>query len=117
MTMTPARSVRGEQLEVSERVILAPAVGVFQPAATEWTPMSSPASGGGEADQEVPTEGTGEVTAAATMVAEGDVVGVVEVRGEALPVRSAFTGFLMGMLAHPGERVREGQPVAWLRVV
>ena len=30
-------------------------------------------------------------------------------------MRSAFRGFLMGMLAVEGERVREGQPVAWLR--
>ena len=28
---------------------------------------------------------------------------------------SRFTGFLMGMLVHSGERVREGQPIAWLR--
>ena len=31
-------------------------------------------------------------------------------------VRSPFAGCLMGILAHPGERVRPGQPVAWLRV-
>jgi hypothetical protein len=31
-------------------------------------------------------------------------------------VRSPFRGTLMGMLAHPGERLRAGQPVAWLRV-
>ncbi len=51
------------------------------------------------------------------LVTEGQIVGVVKSSGTSLPVRSAFTGFLMGMLAHPGERVREGQPVAWLRVV
>ncbi len=82
----------GEQLRVPERVILAPAVGVFQP---------SP-------DGEVPAEGQ-EVTA-------GQVVGVVEARDRRYPVRSAFSGFMMGLMAHPGERVREGQPVAWLRV-
>ena len=95
MTMTPPK-VRGEQLEVSERVILAPAVGVFRPV---------------DKDQDV-TEtdgGTGRVE-------EGDVIGVVEARGQAHEVRSAFSGLLVGMLAHPGERVREGQPVAWLRV-
>ena len=96
MTMTSTKSVRGEDLEVSERVILAPAVGVFQPVAGE----------DGNAD------GNGERS-----VMEGEVVGVVESRGKAIPVHSAFTGFLMGMLAHPGERVREGQPVAWLRVL
>lgn len=82
----------GEQLVVPERVILAPAVGVFQPSMVE-------------ADS---VEGN--------RVTEGEVVGVVEARGTAHPVRSAFTGLLVGLLAHPGERVRKGQPVAWLRV-
>ena len=117
MTMTPARSVRGEQLEVSERVILAPAVGVFNPVRPQTHDLESQAHDhesestdveGHQAGQEPRVEGM--------MVTEGEVVGVVEVRGQALPVRSAFTGALMGMLAHPGERVREGQPVAWLRV-
>lgn len=93
MSLTsPPVSTHGEQLVVPERVILAPAVGVFQP---------SPA----EAE-----------SAEGNLVTEGQVVGVVEARGMAHPVRSAFTGLLVGMLAHPGERVRKGQPVAWLRV-
>ena len=28
----------------------------------------------------------------------------------------SFEGRLVGMLVHPGERLREGQPIAWLRV-
>ncbi|HUR18259.1 MAG TPA: hypothetical protein VMZ51_04895 [Acidimicrobiales bacterium] len=88
--------VHGEELRVPERVILAPALGVFEPTTPEG---------------ETATEAEGR------LVTEGQVVGVVNASGKALPVRSAFTGFLMGMLAHPGERVREGQPVAWLRVV
>ncbi len=108
--MTMAKPVRGEHLEVPERVILAPAVGVFQPL----NPESAPAAGGGgvEADG-VEDDGVNE----GDMVTEGQVVGVIEARGQAHPVRSAFTGFLVGMLAHPGERVREGQPVAWIRVL
>lgn len=98
--MTPPQ-VRGEHLEVSERVILAPAVGVFRPVVPEPETRAT----NGEPDGE------------GKRVAEGEVVGVVEARGQAHPVRSAFSGFLVGMLAHPGERVREGQPVAWLRVV
>lgn len=91
---TDGGSTQGEQLVVPERVILAPAVGVFRP-----TPAEAEAdSGGGH------------------RVTEGQVVGVVEARGTAHPVRSAFSGLLVGMLAHPGERVRKGQPVAWLRV-
>ena len=88
--MTPVLT-QGEQLGVPERVILAPALGVFRPVDDEPAPE-------------------GEV------VEEGQVVGVIEVGGRRLPVRSAFTGLLVGMMAHPGERVREGQPVAWLRV-
>ena len=81
----------GEQLGVPERVIVAPALGVFRPV-----------------DDAPPPEGK--------VVRKGDVVGVVEVGGRTVPVRSAFTGRLVGMMAHAGERVRENQPVAWLRV-
>jgi biotin carboxyl carrier protein len=42
------------------------------------------------------------------------VIGFVDGGGKSTPVRSPFRGFLMGLLAHAGERVREGQPVAWL---
>ncbi len=81
----------GEHLLVPERVIVAPSLGVFRPAppATDTT------------EREV--------------VAAGQVIGYLEASGEATPVRSPFTGFLMGMLARPGERMREGQPIAWLR--
>ncbi len=100
--MTPTGPVHGEELQVPERVILAPALGVFRPVDLER-------DDGDVLEDEAVAEGE--------MVTEGQVVGVVEARGTAHPVRSAFTGFLVGMLAHPGERVREGQPVAWLRVV
>lgn len=98
--------VHGEELRVPERVILAPALGVFEPACSEG---GTACEAEGDGDVATVTEGQ--------LVTEGQVVGVVKVSGTSLPVRSAFTGFLMGMLAHPGERVREGQPVAWLRVV
>lgn len=91
MTDTTARRAVGEDITVLERVIVAPSVGVFQPLA--------PGDGADEGG----------------MVAAGQPVGVVEASGRPTPVRSPFTGFLMGMLARPGERVREGQPVAWLR--
>lgn len=83
---------QGEQLGVPERVILAPAVGVFRPVFD------------------------GELAPDGETVTEGQIVGVIEASGRELPVRSAFTGRIVGMMAHPGERVREGQPVAWLRV-
>ena len=91
--MTLVQGDQGEQLRVPERVILAPAVGVFRPTLPE----------GDDVEGE--------------LVKKGEVVGVVEASGRSLPVRSHFTGQLMGLLADPGQRVREGQPVAWLRVV
>jgi biotin carboxyl carrier protein len=82
-----------EELRVPERLIVAPAGGVFR----------------GVAPETVTTEGE--------IVAEGQTVGLVCVSGDDVPVRSAFRGWLMGMLAVDGERVREGQPVAWLRAI
>jgi biotin carboxyl carrier protein len=78
----------GEVLGVLERVVVAPSRGVF-------TPLD-------------PSEGE--------LVEAGQAIGTIESSGEAVEVRSPFTGLLMGMLAHEGERLREGEPVAWLRV-
>lgn len=88
--MTPPIAVSGEHPSVPECVVLAPASGVFRALATD-----SGNDGG--------------------LVYEGQSIGTVESSGVATPVESRFTGFLMGMLAHHEERVREGQPVAWLR--
>ncbi|HEX7168254.1 MAG TPA: biotin/lipoyl-containing protein [Acidimicrobiales bacterium] len=84
---------QGEDLAVLERVVVAPSLGVFRP--------NPPAT----------------VTAEGELVKAGQAIGVVERSGIVTPVRSPFTGFLMGMLAAAGERVREGEPIAWLRVV
>jgi len=84
--------VSGEGLVVPERVIVAPAAGQFRPL---------PADGGVDAD---------------ARVVAGDTIGFLDLPGETRAVPSPFEGRLMGMLAHPGERVREGQPLAWLRV-
>jgi len=86
--------VPGEVLAVPERVIVAPAVGVFRPLQDN----DSEAAGAGE------------------LILAGQAIGVVEGPGSSTPVRSPFGGFLVGMLARRGERVREGQPVAWLRL-
>jgi [acyl-carrier-protein] S-malonyltransferase len=77
---------QGEHLYVSERVVVSPAAGVFEP----------PAAGALD---------TG------ACVEVGQLLGSV---GQA-EVLSPFAGALMGMLALPGERVMGGQPVAWLR--
>ena len=81
----------GEHLDVLERVVLSPATGTF----TALPP------------QTVTTEGE--------IVHCGQCLGTVEGPGGAVQVESRFTGFLMGILALTGERVREGEPVAWLR--
>lgn len=78
----------GEGLLVPERMIVAPAVGVFQPVDLAE-----------DADVEA-----------------GQLIGVVEGPGTSTPVASPFAGRMIGVLVHQGERLREGQPVAWLRV-
>ena len=83
--------VQGESLTVDERVIVAPSVGVFRPL-------------------------FGHDVACGQNVAAGQAVGVIEGPGVSTPVRSPFQGVLAGLLAHDGERLRQGEPVAWLRV-
>jgi len=78
----------GETLAVPERMIVAPVVGIFR---------SHGVADGVELNA-------------------GDEIGVVEGPGTSCPILSPFCGTLMGMLAHPGERLRSGQPIAWLRV-
>ena len=80
----------GERLGVPERVIIAPTSGRFQP---------------------VP-----DGTADGVDISEEQVIGYVEGHGQSVPVCSPFRGLLMGLMAHAGERVREGQPVAWMRL-
>ena len=83
----------GEVLGVLERVVVAPSRGVFTPLEPQC------------------------VAAEGELVEKGQAIGTIESSGEAVDVVSPFTGFLMGMIAHEGERLREGEPVAWLRVV
>jgi len=98
--------VPGEVLAVPERVIVAPAVGVFHPLAA--TDVDLTAAGTGLVGDTPRPPGT--------LISAGQAIGVVEGPGSSTPVRSPFGGFLVAMLAHRGERVREGQPVAWLRL-
>ena len=79
----------GEGLGVPERMIIAPVVGVFRPSA--------------DVDE-------------GAFLDAGQAVGHLEGPGTSTPVCSPFRGRLVGILARPGERLREGQPVAWLRV-
>ena len=86
--MSPRLDLEGERVAMVERMIVAPVVGVCRPL---------------------------DVEDGAT-VSVGEIVGVVEGPGTREPVRSAFEGVVMGFLAHAGERLREGQAVAWMRV-
>ena len=82
-----------EEVHMPERLIAAPAAGVFRAAPPDV------------------------VTAEGEIVHAGQVMGAIEVNGGSVNVTSAHTGFLMGLLALPGERVRADQPLAWVRVL
>ena len=81
-----------EDLHVPERLIAAPAAGVL----TLLPPDV--------------------VTSEGEIVQAGQPIGFIERNGEPVTVVSPHTGFLMGLLALPGERVRDGQPIAWVRI-
>ena len=83
-------SVHADHVDVPERLIVAPAAGVFRP------PPSVAAT----------TGGTVEV---------GQTLGAIERIEGLVDVVSPHTGRLMGFLALSGERVRARQPLAWLR--
>jgi len=82
-----------EDLHVPERLIPAPAAGVFRAAAPDV------------------------VTAEGEIVYAGQQMGTIELTDGSVPVTSPHTGFLMGLLALPGERVRADQPLAWVRIL
>ncbi len=96
---------QGEHLYTSERVIVSPAPGVFEPdvqlAALETTALAEATA----------APGSGEGTEPGSVLAVGDRVGTVGLTD----VRTPFDGILVRWLAVRGERVVEGQPVAWIR--
>jgi biotin carboxyl carrier protein len=90
MTDTRFNLPVGETLSVTERVIVASAAGVFHRLGSQ--------------------------TSDGDLVRRGDVIGIVQSLGSSTPIESPFEGSLIAMLAIEGERLRPGQPVAWLRV-
>jgi biotin carboxyl carrier protein len=86
-------SALAEDIHILERIVAAPASGIFSLAPPDV------------------------VTSEGEIVRQGQDLGAIERNAGSVPVVSAHTGFLMGLLAMPGERVREGQPLAWLRVL
>lgn len=75
-----------EDAHLCERLVVAPRAGRFTP---------SPSAPACDAD-----------------LVEGAPIGSIA----DVEVPSRFTGTFAGWLAHPGEQVRAGQPLAWLRV-
>ena len=100
-----AEAHQGEHLYTSERVIVSPAPGVFEPdvglAALESTALAEATA----------APGSGQGAAPGSILAVGDRVGTVGLTD----VRTPFHGILVRWLAVRGERVVEGQPVAWIR--
>lgn len=82
-----------EDLHVPERLIASPAAGVFKLLPPDV------------------------VTSEGEIVQAGQTLGFIERNSGSVDVVSPHTGFLMGLLVHPDERVRDGQPVAWVRVL
>jgi [acyl-carrier-protein] S-malonyltransferase len=100
-----AAAHQGEHLYTSERVVVSPAPGVFEPdvnlAALESTALAEATA----------APGSGQGAEPGSLVAVGDRVGTVG----PTEVRTPFDGILVRWLAVRGERVVEGQPVAWIR--
>jgi [acyl-carrier-protein] S-malonyltransferase len=85
----------GERFHMSERLVVSPKGGLFEPDAAVIGLMPGPAGGPREPVQ----------------IEVGGLIGLVG----GSEIRSAFAGSLEGVLVLPGERVTAGQPVAWLR--
>jgi biotin carboxyl carrier protein len=85
---TTDRIITGESLHaIAERVIVAPTSGTFEPLdELEGSPVE-----------------------------KGQLIGVLRGPGTSVPVMSPFDGLLMDVFAESGQRLREGERVAWLR--
>ena len=92
---TTAAAPTGERFEMTERLVVSPAVGLFEPAAALKGYL--PGDTGRPGDP--------------VTIEVGGLLGLVG----GTEVRSAFAGTLEGVLVLAGERVSRGQPVAWLR--
>lgn len=97
---------QGEHLFSSERVVVSPAAGVFQPEESLVAPHP------GRKGTLAPSTGEIQADPSEYPVAVGDLLGRVGHE----EVRTPFEGQLVAFVAHPGERVVKGQPVAWLHV-
>jgi multidrug efflux pump subunit AcrA (membrane-fusion protein) len=92
---------------MSERVVVSPSSGIFAPEdslAAPGTGLLPGTAGGADRPDGAP---------ASDSVGVGDLVGRVGVA----EVRTPFAGQVVRWLATAGERVQEGQPLVWLRIV
>jgi [acyl-carrier-protein] S-malonyltransferase len=109
-----AAAHQGEHLYTSERVVISPSAGVFEPRAG----LDAPAPGGlsatgGDVAGSGGVPGSSDVPGSdGAPVAVGDLLGTVGT----VEVRTPFAGMVVGFMAHRGERVAAGEPIAWLRV-
>jgi [acyl-carrier-protein] S-malonyltransferase len=96
---------QGEHLFTSERVVVSPVAGIFEPdvglRALERTALAEATA----------APGSGQGAEPGSLLAVGDRVGTIG----SSEVRTPFDGVLVRWLAVRGERVVEGQPVAWVR--
>ncbi|MDQ3767447.1 MAG: hypothetical protein M3346_08895 [Actinomycetota bacterium] len=79
-----------ETTTMLERVVVAPCAGRFAPLSPE----------------DFSTDGE--------WVEPGQVLAEVVKRGKGVPVRSPFRGWVMGMLALPGQPVHQGEALFWV---
>jgi biotin carboxyl carrier protein len=89
-TMTTETFASPEVTTISERVVVAPRSGRFVPLPSEI----------------FTTEGE--------WVEPGTVLAEVQQGDTRTPVTSTFRGWMMGMLALPGQPVREGEALFWI---
>ncbi len=80
-----------EATSMSERLVLAPCAGRFVPLPSD------------------------SISAEGEWVEPGGALAEVHSGGDVYPVRSPWRGWLMGMLALPGQPVREGEALFWVR--
>jgi [acyl-carrier-protein] S-malonyltransferase len=92
---TSGAAPTGERFDMTERLVVSPVVGLFEPVP----------------DLEAYLPGGAGRPADAVNVEVGGLLGFVG----GTEVRSAFSGTLEGVLVLAGERVTRGQPIAWLR--
>ncbi|HUY86120.1 MAG TPA: ACP S-malonyltransferase [Acidimicrobiales bacterium] len=111
----------GEHTHMSERVIVSPIGGIFEPveglAAPEPAARHTRASNALQQQSDEGNNGAFPAKASnedsnSISINTGDLLGNVS----GVEVRTQFSGSLMGLLVLSGERVAAGQPVAWLRV-